>query len=368
MNKQEKLVDDILQGMVGQSQEANPAETDSADNTSVATDEVANNTETEETSPLDDEEEVVENVSETEVNEEVSTDEDGATEDDGVFSDWDDQEDDTPVENKEIISEISKAIGLESSNTEDIVNEFNSIKSENEQLKAQIEQNPYEGLPESLTEAIQVAKEGGDFLEYLGIAEVDYSGISDEDLLISQVRPYFSEGETGDEEAKDWIDSMNDAEIKIQAGRLRQTLNEEMESRKHAIKQRTQQQKEEQNQAMLAEKQKLRESIESLDSIADFKLTKSHKNRIYEDISNGKISTELFGFSEGKQADYKKMAETYFKARYFDKIVSYLRSSTANQTKKKILEETSNANLNGKGSHVTPSEKSGLDLFINSFR
>lgn len=313
----------------------------------------------------------LENVEEegTEVN---GSDGDGQTDNDlTTVSDWDEQEESNTLEEEtEVYKDIGKAIGIEVESKDTLISEFQAIKSENEQLKAKVEEtSSYDDIPEDLKKAIEIAKSGGDYDEYLELSQVDYSKISDEELLLSQVRSYFPEGEDGDDEAREWLDSMTTAEQKIQAGRLRRTLEDEKQKAKQEKLEAIENESRAKEEFVKAEKQKLRKTVDSIESISDFKLTKSHKSRIFEDISNGKIAEKLFGVNGDGSANYQKMAETYFKTVYFDKIVDYLKSKSGNEAKKRVLQETSNANVNSNGSQAISNEgKDGLDLLINSFK
>lgn len=350
-------VDDLLMSMIEQSSEDNVDK-----EPTVINDDSTQEVESTEDVTLEDETPLVE--TSDEVNDDLPSEEEV------VVSDWDDNtEDNTLEEDVEVYSEIGKAIGLEANSKNDIISEFQSIRSENEKLKAQVEQKSNLNIPDQLKEAIEIAEAGGDYLDYLGVAEVDYNKIPDQELLISQVRSYFPEGEEGDEEVKDWLDSMTPAEQRIQAGRLRRSLEEEKANAKEQRLSQIKKSNLEKEEFIKAEKRKLKDTVDKMDSISDFKLTKAHKTRIFDDISNGKITEKLFGVSKEGSTNYEKMAEAYFKTVYFDKIVSYLKSKTANESKKKILQETSNANIGKNGSQVSGSnERDGLDLLINSFK
>lgn len=360
-------VDDIFKSMAEQSSEG----TDNIESTDIETPE----TPVEEIESSDEVEEnenpSIENVEEegTEVND---SDGDGQKDNDlTTVSDWDEQEENNTLEKEtEVYKDIGKAIGIEVESKDTLISEFQAIKSENEQLKAKVEEaSSYNDIPEDLKKAIEIAKSGGDYSEYLELSQVDYSKISDEELLLSQVRSYFPEGEDGDDEAREWLDSMTTAEQKIQAGRLRRTLEDEKQKAKQEKLEAIENESRAKEEFVKAEKQKLRKTVDSIESISDFKLTKSHKSRIFEDISNGKIAEKLFGVNGDGSANYQKMAETYFKTVYFDKIVDYLKSKSGNEAKKRVLQETSNANVNSNGSQAISNEgKDGLDLLINSFK
>lgn len=253
--------------------------------------------------------------------------------------------------------EIGKALGVEVKTKEELVDKFKQLQEENSSLKEKTENNPYSNLPDKLKEAIELANNGGDYLSYLEISSFDYDSIPDREFLAYQMRPYFPEGEDGQIELEDYLDSIGDYEIRIKSRQAKEALKKQDDARINEIKTKAQQTK----QQIISEAEK---AVERMQAVQGFKVTDSQKRAMKNAIKDGKTMFELF-YNEQGQYDFDKMVDVYYKYTNFDKIVDFLKQRSKNETKKEMVERLTNSNVGRKGTPVKPSgeKESALDLF-----
>jgi len=251
--------------------------------------------------------------------------------------DWDDEAEEKEQEQSNDFSELTKELG------------FNKVEELIDAFKQQKE--AFESIPADLRAAIELAKKGGDYLELLKVSTIDYDQIPDRDLVYHNLRDYFE----SEEELEEYIDDMGEVDMKIRAKQLRNSLKAEQESASQRLEQESRLRKQE------AEK-KLKSSIEGISSVKGFKLKPSHKKAILDDFQSGNINNVFYA-----DGDYSKMVENAFKVKYFDSIVDYMRQRVSNDTKREMINDISNPNLNKSKSlpDAKPTEKKPIDHYMD---
>lgn len=275
----------------------------------------------------------------TEGNEEEVVEEDsqeGATVQSDEEWDFEGNEDESTETTTEDYSELTKELGF--NKVEELVDAFK------EQKKL------FESIPDDLKKAIELAQTGVDYLDYLGVATIDYDAVGDRDLLFHNMRSYFD----SDEELEDYLDDMGDTEVKIRGKQLRQQLKAEQQSY-------AQQKEVEVKKRMAEAEKKLSESVGKLKTVNGFKVKPTHKKAILESFKTGDINKVFYG-----DGDYDKMVENAFKVKYFDAIVDFMRQRVANDTKRQMVDEISNPNLNRSKSKpdAKPETRTPMDLYM----
>jgi hypothetical protein len=283
--------------------------------------------------------------------EEVTVDE-VATEDKEEDS-WDSEVVETekePVKEEAPFLDIAKEFGLEEVKTKDqFVTGLKDKIKKLESREFEVEK-VLEDVPESLAEAVQIAKEGGDFLEYLKVGSVDYSVYSDKELLANSLANYFldEEGKVNESELSEYIDSMPEKQVQIEADKVRKSLDIAKQQTKDRII----------ASANLKKEKRFNEisnAVNSIESVSGYKLTPKHKNDILKDFKEDNVIKSLF-YESGK-FEPKKAIETYFKVLYWDKIEDYRKSKARNETKKEIIRTMSNVEVSSNGKEVQATAK-----------
>lgn len=354
--------DELFADMVKPAEETAPETTQEVITEDAPTEEVteevenSNQQETEETSSQ-------EEVTETTATEETSSEE--STEEEEVISDWDEE----VVDNTETAdySFLDKVLDKEIKSKEDIVNEVTSLKqqvSELEQRKASIDE--FDNVPDDLKQAVKVAMESGDYLEYLNISSVDYKSLDPAELYKAQARNYFPEGEDGQNQFEDYLLSIGDVEVKMRGQQLQNQLVTEQEASKVNYLNQAKAKKE-------AKLKELKDATSKLEQITfagqKFKVSQAQRNRVFEDISSGQLMQNMFGDGKGG-FDYNKMASLYFTARNMDKLEKHVSSSIRNKTKREILDETSNTVIKKPSTkpNASSEQKTPMDQFFTELK
>ncbi len=296
---------------------------------------------------------------EVESTEETSADE--TEEIDDFIEEWDESSDEEEITQNSIdFEQLSKDLNIEVKSKEELLTQFNDLKDKVSEYESQ--SNQYNDLPQNLQSAIDIAKQGGDYMSYLDVGAVDYDKIGDRDILEFHYQGMFENSEEGRDQLFGYLDGMSDAQIKVNAMQVKNQLKAEQESRMSMIQEQSNK-----------DKQKLVDGVSDaaskLEKVGDFKVSPTHRNRIKKSILDGSLSEFINGGKNG-QYDFNKMVENAFKIYYFDSITSYLKTKTSNSTKRQIIEDTSNATVKrpARKPETTKNKPSGLDFMINSLK
>lgn len=297
---------------------------------------------------------------ETVVNEETQSDKD---DDPDLISDWDEDEADSKSGDVDITSVLSD-IGIEADNAETARTYIQELKEKVTTLEEANSGN--DNLPNELVEAIEVHKDGGNYLEYLKITSVDYSIIDPVDLWMHDKSQYFLDPATkqiDEERLNAYAEKIGEDQIRIEGSQLKDRMQNQRTDKEKAFRQATIDRKTK-NEA------DLKEVMSKIDSISNYKLTPNHKQTLLNGILTGKMMKDMFFNTDGSY-DYPKMIDNYFKSKYFDKVKGRDVKRAASEAKKQIIKTTTNAKIkpsSAKPVIVKKQELSGLDILMGQLK
>jgi len=217
---------------------------------------------------------------------------------------------------------------------DDFVAKFKQIKSELEEAK---ESSKTVFANDTIREANEIMKQGGDWVSYLGLSSYDYDGIPDVDLLSYELQSDFDTKE----ELNDYIASLDETQIRLNAKRIRKDLKVQQETQKQAVAVQAQQHQK-------AYDESLRKAINSVDRV-DRVVVKDHdKARIEKMLTsyNDKAKATEFQIKHflksNGEPDFPKMVQSAYKLEMFDKVLEYATRSAKNSGKASVIQNLSN--------------------------
>jgi len=217
---------------------------------------------------------------------------------------------------------------------DDFVTKFKQIKGELEEAK---ESSKTVFANDTIREANEIMKQGGDWVSYLGLSSYDYDGIPDVDLLSYELQSDFDTKE----ELNDYIASLDETQIRLNAKRIRKDLKVQQETQKQAIAMQAQQHQK-------AYDESLRKAINSVDRV-DRVVVKDHdKARIEKMLTsyNDKAKATEFQIKHflkpNGEPDFPKMVQSAYKLEMFDKVLEYATRSAKNSGKASVIQNLSN--------------------------
>jgi len=217
---------------------------------------------------------------------------------------------------------------------DDFVAKFKQIKGELEEAK---ESSKTVFANDLIREANEIMKQGGDWVNYLGIASYDYDAVPDVDLLSYELMSDFDTKE----ELNDYISSLDETQIRLNAKRIRKDLKMQQETQKQAIALKAQNQQK-------AYDESLRKAINSVDRV-DRVVVKDHdKVRIEKMLTsyNDKAKATEFQIKHflkpNGEPDFPKMVQSAYKLEMFDKVLEYATRSAKNSGKASVIQNLSN--------------------------
>lgn len=251
---------------------------------------------------------------------------------------------------------IAKEIGLP-----DEVKDKDSFVSTYRKSLEKAKEDALADLPESLKEAVEFAKQGGDYKSLLEVSSIDYDKTSSVEIVKASVHKYFKneDGSLDTEALNDWFDSKSKAEINIMGDQIREKLKFEQSQKLSSIREGLNKEKEKSNQA-------LKEYINKIEAIGGVKLNSYEKDSLYNDTVAGVAIREMFYGEDGKISQ-KKLAENLFKVRKFEKAVHLAKSNAKTEGKREVLNRATNSTVK-KAPGVTKSDTkpvSPLDAFYS---
>lgn len=255
-----------------------------------------------------------------------------ATEPTGPIDNWDSETiPQAPVLAVPDFSELGKAIGLEGIKTRE---EFEGkIK---EALKREI---PLTGVPDPLKKAVELAKNGGDYLQFLKVSQVDYSKIPPDQIYENWVKTNLTapDGTVDAQQVSDFLASKTPLEKKLEGTRLQNDYIAWQRNQEDALIRDNEARKQLANM-------KLKEALDKVNDINGFKIKASDKAETYDRITSGKMQQDLFYDKEGN-FDYEKMAKVDLLIRKSDKMFSYLSDKVRNSTIREKVAEIQNVQI-----------------------
>lgn len=216
----------------------------------------------------------------------------------------------------------------------EFVEKFKQLKQELEETK---ESTKTVFANDMIREANEIMKQGGDWLGYLGLASFDYDAVPDVELLSYELKSDFD----SKEELDDYLASLDETQIRLNAKRIRKDLKVQQEAQKQAIAVQAQQHQK-------AYDESLRKAINSVDRV-DRVVVKDHdKARIEKMLTsyNDKAKATEFQIKHflkpNGEPDFPKMVQSAYKLEMFDKVLEYATRSAKNSGKASVIQNLSN--------------------------
>ncbi len=245
---------------------------------------------------------------------------------------------------KELYEDMGKALNLQPNSDRDIIlREVESLKN-----KANASDNIFAN--ESLRQANEVAKNGGDYLEYLGLASINVDSKSDEELI----RLKMQESGSSEEFINEYIEENKDTSgFKKEAAETRQSLKYTREQRTKELADKAQSTESQRNVQTQEANERLRKVINEATDINGFKIDDDAKARIL-DIATGtttigeKKVSKLFAhflYNEKGELDPQKTLNTIFRSEFFDGVTDFLKSEGKTEGKRETMDNLQNVEL-----------------------
>ncbi len=240
-------------------------------------------------------------------------------------------------------SDVAKALGQEIKSKEDLIQSVTATKAKVDALSS---------LPENLAKAIEISQLGGNYLEYLGVTQVDWSKEDPITLYENSVINDLTDtnGAVDYERVDRILDKIDDDEKELRGRNLQRQYSTYQSNQKAQLENQARAQRQ-------AFEQSVKRSVEGLNEIFGFKLSPAHKDELYSDIVKGE---------DLKQADVNQRIINRFITKNFGKIDSFRKTQIQNAVKREMLQEAQLPALTPSTETLTsaPAKAYGLEDYI----
>lgn len=249
-------------------------------------------------------------------------------------------------------SEVGKALGAESiKSKEDLVSFVTKVKTEAETIKTGLSD-----LPKELAKAIELSKQGGDYLSYLKVSSVDYGKLDPIDVYEQYVEDQSADaqGNIDYDKVNTYLDSVQDFDKELRGKEIIKSLQAQQIN---VVKQL--------EAEAVARKAQAVTSVQSvLNTITDvngFKLKPNHKQEIFDWITSGKMMKDAF-YSDSGEYDFSKVVKAAIVLKYGEKMDEYRRQQLRNGVRRELLDELQNPSITAPAVPAGAQPKTGYDL------
>lgn len=215
-------------------------------------------------------------------------------------------------------SDIAKVLGAEQiQDKAALIEAISTVKSK---------VDAYSNIPDKLAKAIEIANLNGDYLNYLGVSQIDWGKEDPVQLYENYVINQFTNPSTGAvdfEKVDKLLDRIEEDEKELRGLELQKTYINQQAFQKNQIEQQARIQR----QNFESE---LKRSIDGIADIAGYKLTPSHKQELYSYIVNGE---------DLKEPSISQRVQNAFIKKNFSKIDSFRKQQIRNSVKRELLDE-----------------------------
>lgn len=274
---------------------------------------------------------------------------------------WDSQIPDKPVEAQTVQSvdfkKIGSALSLEVTNEEQLVK---TVTEKLTKLKS-LEEN-LEGVPDTLKQTLEIAKQGGDWLSYAGVTALDVSKL---DAVEEFEKNYeranahrFKHPVTGEidyEKLDAEIDSISEGIKAMEGERIKASLAYQQNQRKAQIVAQAVVQRETFQKTLGEATSELAKLLPK--ETFGIQIEPKHSAYLYEGIANGSLIKKHIGaidLSVLSKADAKKLVKTVAIAEFGESMSQFQYKQGKAAGEKSLLHSTQNIQLNTPSSHPTP--------------
>lgn len=264
-------------------------------------------------------------------------------------------------------SEIGKAIGITADvkGVEDVTTYVKSLQQTVEDLKSKPALD--ESVPVEIKEALEIHKNGGDYMSYLMVSAEDYSTADPIELFEDEVAELFYDEKTGqfnEQQYYDYIDSISDADKLFRGKQIQRELTMMQKEKKRELQEQVYREKQ-------ANLQALEKSLDQFNKVGTFEVTPKVKKQMLQELASGQFMQNLGVAPDGKH-NWNKLLDAYFKARYFDTVQAYNEKKAQRSTMRQVLDSTTNSSVKRNGTLGNAAEsapaKSGIDLYLEKFK
>jgi hypothetical protein len=242
------------------------------------------------------------------------------------------------------VSELAKVLKKDAIKTKDeVFSELETTVKQAELISA---------LPEQMKSALEIAALGGNYLEYLGISQIDWTKEDPITLYENYVEDQFTnaQGQTDFERVEKLLDRLDDDEKELRGRELQRQYVTYQAQQKAAIESQARQQK-------ASFESNLRSAVDSLSDIAGFKLSPAHKEELYAYVVSG---------ADLKQPDIKTRIFNAFVTKYWPKLDAYRKQQIKNATVKQIIDEVTVPEITSVGMIPSPAP-SNVGFSMNDY-
>ena len=225
-------------------------------------------------------------------------------------------------------------LGVEAKSFNEFFEKVKSLDSELRETKAQQESIFATPL---LKEANEIAKQGGDWQQYLSISEINYDAIPDSDLVLYDVKGYKEDAQA----AQEFVEGLTDEQMKFHADKVRRELKGKQEAQKQEIKQKAQEYQQWYDKGVT-------EAVKSVNAVGGVKVPHQTRDKIARMLTsfNPKVNATEFNakyfLNEKGQPDFKKMSEVAYKLELFDSVVEVAKKQSKVEGKKEMIQKIAN--------------------------
>jgi hypothetical protein len=281
------------------------------------------------------------------------------SEDDEIRWDADLEEPSEPVAGVDI-KKIGSALELNAATEEELVTQVKERLAKLKELETKSEQT-FEGVPTELREAINIAKQGGDwytFIEHslLDVTKLDPIDLFEQEYERQEAHKYRNADGTIDYERLDEaMDSIPDAMKSMQGNQIKNSLYLQQQNKKQQVVGQTKQ-AQEVFQRQLGEAMKELPNFFPTDTFG-IKIEPTHATNLYDGIATNKLVQKHLGNIDPvtlSKLDAKKLTRTLAMAEWSAGISKAQYNKGLVQGKKQLLDKTQNVQINSPGRSAEP--------------
>lgn len=274
---------------------------------------------------------------------------------DGIVEDWDTQapKAETTVTIPEFdFAALAKELGVTEVKTkEELIAKVSEIKA-----KATTAPQEPTVLPQDLAKAVEIAKQGGNYLEYLKVAAVDWSKEDPVILFENWVYDRFAKGGKTSEQIDEYLGKIDEFDKEVRGIELQNQYIAYQNQQRIIIE----------NQARLEKQERdatARRTLDSMNDIYGFKLSGTNKEELFSDFTTP-AGQALLAQAGG---NYKKALEGLFTFKYGAKIDQFRKKQLHDLTKRELLNELQNPKITSPSeiANAAVIEKDPIKLYLS---
>lgn len=257
-------------------------------------------------------------------------------------------------------SEVAKVLNTEVKSKDDIIKAISEYKTKVDQINAD-----QASLPQPLLKAIEIARQNGNYLEYLGVSRTDWSKKDPVEVYEDYVVDRLTDPATGQvdyEKVDQFLDKIDDVEKEIRGKELISSYSNYQSQMLSSIEREAADMKARQDAA-------LRQALNTVEDVAGFKLSQAHKDDLYNWYNSGQMWKDLFHDASGN-IDFKKVVTNGFISKYWGKLDNFRKQQIKNAAKREILEELQQPSLttSTEPAQVDSSKPYNLDDYLKELK